>query len=391
MTTQRHELRRSRSDRMIAGVCGGLAQFFGISAFWFRLGFLIALVPGGIPGLCAVRDHVDHRPKRVGCFPHFTGKDIPPHRARGMSLPIVLQRYMLANAKHLPDVDQIGIPKPIENAQLVPRGAEPGGNLCERVAALDDVRPVVAVSAAIVAAAVVRVLALIAVGPGSRPTGPDSHSRRSPDSRSHHCRPASRRRSPGSRSRHCRPASRRRSPDSRSHHCRPASRRRSPGSRSHHCCPASRRRSPDSRSHHYCPASRRCSRHPGTRHRESRWSGRRTASSRDSDWPASWPQPSCRIACRSRRECRPSGRRSCRSHCFRPTHRRLLACADREHQESRCNRGVQDVPDSHGDPPFAVSVVPGIVWTPVLEAGCSAVTTTVVSATSAPYVYRRGT
>jgi len=51
MTAQRHELRRSRSDRMIAGVCGGLAQFFGISAFWFRLGFLIALVPGGIPGL----------------------------------------------------------------------------------------------------------------------------------------------------------------------------------------------------------------------------------------------------------------------------------------------------------------------------------------------------
>jgi len=51
MTAQRHELRRSRSDRMIAGVCGGLAQFFGISPFWFRLGFLIALVPGGIPGL----------------------------------------------------------------------------------------------------------------------------------------------------------------------------------------------------------------------------------------------------------------------------------------------------------------------------------------------------
>ena len=51
MTAQPHELRRSRSDRMIGGVCGGLAQFFGISAFWFRLGFLIALVPGGIPGL----------------------------------------------------------------------------------------------------------------------------------------------------------------------------------------------------------------------------------------------------------------------------------------------------------------------------------------------------
>jgi phage shock protein PspC (stress-responsive transcriptional regulator) len=34
----------------VAGVCGGLAEFFGISAFWFRLAFLIALIPGGVPG-----------------------------------------------------------------------------------------------------------------------------------------------------------------------------------------------------------------------------------------------------------------------------------------------------------------------------------------------------
>jgi phage shock protein C len=51
MAAQRQPLRRSRGNRMIAGVCGGLAEFFGISSFWFRLGFLIALVPGGIPGL----------------------------------------------------------------------------------------------------------------------------------------------------------------------------------------------------------------------------------------------------------------------------------------------------------------------------------------------------
>ena len=36
-------------DKMIAGVCGGLSQFFGISSFWFRLAFLIALIPGGVP------------------------------------------------------------------------------------------------------------------------------------------------------------------------------------------------------------------------------------------------------------------------------------------------------------------------------------------------------
>jgi len=32
-------------------VCGGLADFFGINAFWVRLAFLIALIPGGVPGL----------------------------------------------------------------------------------------------------------------------------------------------------------------------------------------------------------------------------------------------------------------------------------------------------------------------------------------------------
>lgn len=47
----RAPLRRSRHNRVIAGVCGGLAEFFGISAFWFRIAFLIALIPGGVPGL----------------------------------------------------------------------------------------------------------------------------------------------------------------------------------------------------------------------------------------------------------------------------------------------------------------------------------------------------
>lgn len=48
---EKRELRRSRRNRIFAGVCGGLGEFFGISAFWFRLAFLIALIPGGIPGL----------------------------------------------------------------------------------------------------------------------------------------------------------------------------------------------------------------------------------------------------------------------------------------------------------------------------------------------------
>lgn len=51
MSNSRHKLRRSRNNRVIAGVCGGLGEFFGISAFWFRLLFIILLLPGGLPGL----------------------------------------------------------------------------------------------------------------------------------------------------------------------------------------------------------------------------------------------------------------------------------------------------------------------------------------------------
>jgi len=44
-------LRRSRRNRIVFGVCGGLGEFFGISAFWFRLLFFLLLLPGGLPGL----------------------------------------------------------------------------------------------------------------------------------------------------------------------------------------------------------------------------------------------------------------------------------------------------------------------------------------------------
>lgn len=53
MGNSRKVLRRSRDQRMIAGVCGGLGEFFGLSANWFRLAFLLALIPGGIPGVGA--------------------------------------------------------------------------------------------------------------------------------------------------------------------------------------------------------------------------------------------------------------------------------------------------------------------------------------------------
>jgi phage shock protein PspC (stress-responsive transcriptional regulator) len=51
MSNSTHKLRRSRRNRIIAGVCGGLGEFFGITPFWFRLLFLILLLPGGVPGI----------------------------------------------------------------------------------------------------------------------------------------------------------------------------------------------------------------------------------------------------------------------------------------------------------------------------------------------------
>jgi len=40
-----------RQNGILAGVCGGLGAFYGIAPFWFRLLFLILMVPGGLPGL----------------------------------------------------------------------------------------------------------------------------------------------------------------------------------------------------------------------------------------------------------------------------------------------------------------------------------------------------
>ena len=38
---------RSRKDKMIAGVCGGLAKYFGIDSTWMRLIFILFLIMGG--------------------------------------------------------------------------------------------------------------------------------------------------------------------------------------------------------------------------------------------------------------------------------------------------------------------------------------------------------
>ncbi len=47
--TNNNKLRRQSG--IVAGVCGGLGAFCGLSPWWFRLVFLILLIPGGLPGL----------------------------------------------------------------------------------------------------------------------------------------------------------------------------------------------------------------------------------------------------------------------------------------------------------------------------------------------------
>ena len=43
-------LRRSRSDRRIVGVCGGLGTYFGLDSTVIRILFVLLALPGGLPG-----------------------------------------------------------------------------------------------------------------------------------------------------------------------------------------------------------------------------------------------------------------------------------------------------------------------------------------------------
>lgn len=43
-------LYRSTDEKMIAGVCGGIAEYFNIDPVLVRLGFVLLLLPGGLPG-----------------------------------------------------------------------------------------------------------------------------------------------------------------------------------------------------------------------------------------------------------------------------------------------------------------------------------------------------
>lgn len=45
------KLYRSQTDKKIAGVCAGIAEYFNIDPTIVRVIFFILLLPGGLPGL----------------------------------------------------------------------------------------------------------------------------------------------------------------------------------------------------------------------------------------------------------------------------------------------------------------------------------------------------
>jgi len=45
------KLYRSTNDKMIAGICGGLGEYFDTDPVIFRILFVILALPGGLPGV----------------------------------------------------------------------------------------------------------------------------------------------------------------------------------------------------------------------------------------------------------------------------------------------------------------------------------------------------
>ena len=41
------KLQRNQQDKMIAGVCSGLADYFDVDVTWVRIAFVVAVMVGG--------------------------------------------------------------------------------------------------------------------------------------------------------------------------------------------------------------------------------------------------------------------------------------------------------------------------------------------------------
>ena len=71
------KLYRSTENRMIAGVCGGIAEYFDIDATLVRLVAVLLLLPGGVPGL----QHLSRQ----------SSESYPPNASVGSSPPKTAQ------------------------------------------------------------------------------------------------------------------------------------------------------------------------------------------------------------------------------------------------------------------------------------------------------------
>ena len=47
----RKRLYRSRKDKILAGVCGGLGEYFNLDPVIIRVIFIMLMLPGGLPGV----------------------------------------------------------------------------------------------------------------------------------------------------------------------------------------------------------------------------------------------------------------------------------------------------------------------------------------------------
>ncbi len=45
------KLYRSRTNKMLGGVCGGLGEYFNVDPTLVRIGFVLLALPGGLPGV----------------------------------------------------------------------------------------------------------------------------------------------------------------------------------------------------------------------------------------------------------------------------------------------------------------------------------------------------
>lgn len=79
--TGRGRLYRSRDDRMIAGVAGGLAQYFGVEPVLVRLGFVLLGVSTGI-----------------GVLAYITLALLTPERPAGEAEPAAVASFATGNA-----------------------------------------------------------------------------------------------------------------------------------------------------------------------------------------------------------------------------------------------------------------------------------------------------